>query len=840
MHLTASPYIIIGLFISAVFAALFIYIWRYRTMPKEAAPLSLALLTVSMWLAAYSLGLISIDLETKLLWAKIEYIGITLMPLCLVSFAIFYARLQKWQQPKILALLAIIPLVTLVLAWTNESHELIWRNVSITPGGPLTFLVKSYGAWFWIYGSYTYLLLAASSFLLVRKALATSQKKLAVAVIAGVLTPWISNILYVLQVRPESGLDLTPYAFAFTALMLLLIIFRYKLLDILPIARSAVIDYMNDGLIILDEHDQILDLNPVAQRILGFTKYEATGKMFGLTALAQTSDNSSQAPQELTIDNDGEKQHYDIASTPLDDNSGKYCGRVILLRDISERTNMEARLKLSEQWYRNLFNASPEAIMLIDAEVKIREVSDRFYELTGYNAEQILNKSVLDLPFLPENSLKIVAQKVALRLQQQEIYPYEIDVITASGERLDVRLFGTLMNDIQGQASYDLVMALDITAEKKSQEELMRSEAKLKDYSENLERVVEDKTKELKIRSDAVQKSISAIGLSTLGREVMYVNDSFLAMWGYENADEVIGKSTSSFWVDSNLGTVIEKMVREKGMFIGEAVGLKKDGSTFIADLTINTIKNDAGEHICFMGSMFDITRRKELEKKLMRSEKLTTIGQLASGVAHDLRNPLNVIKNAAFLLQLKLKDDDSDNDMVQKYIGLLNKAVDTSDNIIGDLLVFAGTSAPKLQKVDIGEILDSVLSQIQTTDEIALVPEISPNLPQINADEGQIQRVFQNMIDNAMRAIEQAGTLTVRANIIDRFIQIEIQDTGTGIAAEHLDDIFEPLFTTYADRGGTGLGLSICSSIIEAHNGTIDVASKEGIGTTFTIKLPI
>jgi PAS domain S-box-containing protein len=809
-------------------------------MPKEAAPLSLALLTVSMWLAAYSLGLISIDLETKLLWAKIEYIGITLMPLCLVSFAIFYARLQKWQQPKILALLAIIPLVTLVLAWTNESHELIWRNVSITPGGPLTFLVKSYGAWFWIYGSYTYLLLAASSFLLVRKALATSQKKLAVAVIAGVLTPWISNILYVLQVRPESGLDLTPYAFAFTALMLLLIIFRYKLLDILPIARSAVIDYMNDGLIILDEHDQILDLNPVAQRILGFTKYEATGKMFGLTALAQTSDNSSQAPQELTIDNDGEKQHYDIASTPLDDNSGKYCGRVILLRDISERTNMEARLKLSEQWYRNLFNASPEAIMLIDAEVKIREVSDRFYELTGYNAEQILNKSVLDLPFLPENSLKIVAQKVALRLQQQEIYPYEIDVITASGERLDVRLFGTLMNDIQGQASYDLVMALDITAEKKSQEELMRSEAKLKDYSENLERVVEDKTKELKIRSDAVQKSISAIGLSTLGREVMYVNDSFLAMWGYENADEVIGKSTSSFWVDSNLGTVIEKMVREKGMFIGEAVGLKKDGSTFIADLTINTIKNDAGEHICFMGSMFDITRRKELEKKLMRSEKLTTIGQLASGVAHDLRNPLNVIKNAAFLLQLKLKDDDSDNDMVQKYIGLLNKAVDTSDNIIGDLLVFAGTSAPKLQKVDIGEILDSVLSQIQTTDEIALVPEISPNLPQINADEGQIQRVFQNMIDNAMRAIEQAGTLTVRANIIDRFIQIEIQDTGTGIAAEHLDDIFEPLFTTYADRGGTGLGLSICSSIIEAHNGTIDVASKEGIGTTFTIKLPI
>ena len=809
-------------------------------MPKEAAPLSLALLTVSMWLAAYSLGLISIDLETKLLWAKIEYIGITLMPLCLVSFAIFYARLQKWQQPKILALLAIIPLVTLVLAWTNESHELIWRNVSITPGGPLTFLVKSYGAWFWIYGSYTYLLLAASSFLLVRKALATSQKKLAVAVIAGVLTPWISNILYVLQVRPESGLDLTPYAFAFTALMLLLIIFRYKLLDILPIARSAVIDYMNDGLIILDEHDQILDLNPVAQRILGFTKYEATGKMFGLTALAQTSDNSSQAPQELTIDNDGEKQHYDIASTPLDDNSGKYCGRVILLRDISERTNMEARLKLSEQWYRNLFNASPEAIMLIDAEVKIREVSDRFYELTGYNAEQILNKSVLDLPFLPENSLKIVAQKVALRLQQQEIYPYEIDVITASGERLDVRLFGTLMNDIQGQASYDLVMALDITAEKKSQEELMRSEAKLKDYSENLERVVEDKTKELKIRSDAVQKSISAIGLSTLGREVMYVNDSFLAMWGYENADEVIGKSTSSFWVDSNLGTVIEKMVREKGMFIGEAVGLKKDGSTFIADLTINTIKNDAGEHICFMGSMFDITRRKELEKKLMRSEKLTTIGQLASGVAHDLRNPLNVIKNAAFLLQLKLKDDDSDNDMVQKYIGLLNKAVDTSDNIIGDLLVFAGTSAPKLQKVDIGEILDSVLSQIQTTDEIALVPEISPNLPQINADEGQIQRVFQNMIDNAMRAIEQAGTLTVRANIIDRFIQIEIQGTGTGIAAEHLDDIFEPLFTTYADRGGTGLGLSICSSIIEAHNGTIDVASKEGIGTTFTIKLPI
>jgi len=679
---------------------------------------------VSIWLAAYSLGLTSVNVETKLLWAKIEYIGISTVPTGLFVFSIFYTKQQKWDNPKILASLAIIPLATLILAWTNDSHQLIWRNVSIVTQGSLTFMTKSYGAFFWVHGGYTYLILAASSFLIVRKALATSQKKLSVIIIMGVLAPWISNILYMLQIRPAHGLDVTPYTFAFTGLMLLLILFRFRLLDILPLARSAVIDQMSDGLIILDKQDQIVDLNPVAQHILRLNKYRALGQLLSQTLIAQTEQNSSQTASDITLDVDGAKHHYDIISTPLSDAKGDFYGRMVLLRDITERTIMEAKIKLSEQWYRNLFNASPEAIMLIDGETKIREVSSRFKELTGYEAEQVLGMSVLQLPFLPESSSKIVAQKVALRLEGEEIYPYEIDVLTTSGQMLNLRLFGTLMEDIEKQTTYDLVMALDITTEKKSQAKLQRSEEKPQQYSKNLEAMVTERTQKLK-----------------------------------------------------------------------------------------------------------------EAQQMLFHNEKLAAIGQLASGVAHQLRNPLGVINNAAYFIQMKYGETD---EKLNNYTQMVKQEVENATSIINGILDYTRIRQPNTKPAKINDLLTKVIKVTNIPKNIEVIKMLDKGLPAVSLDTVQVNQALINIISNAIQSMPKGGTLSINSRHADGFVEAEIKDTGCGIPQDQLDRIFEPLYTTKIDKGGTGIGLTLADSVVRAHKGSIDVISEVDQGTSFVVKLPI
>jgi len=720
MHFVASPYIITGLAIAAAFAVLFLYTLRYRNVSQEATPLALTLLLVSIWLAAYSLGLTSVDVETKLIWSKIEYIGITLMPLSLVTFAFFYSRNEKWSSPKRLALLAIIPLVTLILAWTNESHELIWRNIRIVDDNSITLMDKTYGPWFWIQGTYIYLLLLTSSILTVKTAFASSHKKLAVAVTAGVLAPWICNVLYLFHVAPMPYLDLTPYAFAFTCVMLVLMLFRYKLLDILPIARSSIIDHMNDGLIILDAQDVIVDLNPVAQKVLGLSKLQAITKPLSQTTLSHTE----QALTEIVIEANGKKQYFDIVNTPLSDSKGIFCGKVLLLRDITAHRKMESQLKLSEQWYRGLFNASPEAIMLIGAKAKIREVSDRFYEMTEYKPEHILGKSVLELPFLSANSSKIVAEKVSARLQGQEIYPYEIDFVTASGQLRTVRLFGTLMDDIDGQTTYDLVIVSDITAEQKSQQHLMRSEEKLKDYSKNLEAMVAERTQKLK-----------------------------------------------------------------------------------------------------------------EAQEQLFEADKLASIGQLASGVAHQLRNPLGVINNAAHFIQLKFGPTDV---KLENYADLIKEEVIKATSIINGILDFARIRQPDAKMANINTLLTKALKSVNIHKNIETVKELDDTLPEISVDTVQINQAAVSIIANAIQSMPKGGTLSILSRKVNGFIEVEIKDTGVGISQEHLDKIFEPLFTTKAKKGGTGIGLTLARSIVSAHNGSIEVASVVDEGTSFVIKLPI
>ncbi len=223
-------------------------------------------------------------------------------------------------------------------------------------------------------------------------------------------------------------------------------------------------------------------------------------------------------------------------------------------------------------------------------------------------------------------------------------------------------------------------------------------------------------------------------------------------------------------------------------------------------------------------------------QERLVRTERLAAIGELSAGVAHELRNPLGAIKNAAYYLKGKLKSSDLVRDpRVEEFLEIMNEEIDTSNRIITDLMDFARVNPAKLSPTRLETVIDNALSRTDIKNNVYVSTEIHSPLPEVPADGDQLRRAFDNLIKNADEAMPHGGRLTISAEVVDGSVELQFCDTGQGISHVDLAKIFDPLFTTKAR--GIGMGLAIVKQIIERHKGTIDVSSEPGKGTTFTVK---
>ena len=230
----------------------------------------------------------------------------------------------------------------------------------------------------------------------------------------------------------------------------------------------------------------------------------------------------------------------------------------------------------------------------------------------------------------------------------------------------------------------------------------------------------------------------------------------------------------------------------------------------------------------------------KKIQAQLMQSEKLASVGRLASGVAHEINSPLTGILTFSHLLMRKLKD----NPELQRELEVIVRETTRVSTIVRGLLDFARESKPQKRPCNINELILQTLSLVQHQSvfhDIRIVKNLDPQVAMILLDANQIQQVFMNVLLNAADAMPAGGTLTITSTMApeDSFVQVRFADTGTGIPEKNLHRIFDPFFTTKADKKGTGLGLAVSYGIIERHRGHIEVQSEEGKGTTFTIKLP-
>jgi PAS domain S-box-containing protein len=234
-----------------------------------------------------------------------------------------------------------------------------------------------------------------------------------------------------------------------------------------------------------------------------------------------------------------------------------------------------------------------------------------------------------------------------------------------------------------------------------------------------------------------------------------------------------------------------------------------------------------------------DITQRVRLEDQMVQTEKLTSLGLLAAGVAHEVNTPLAVISNYIQMLAKQIPADDPR----QKTIERIVKQTFRASEIVNNLLNFSRTGAAEFIEVDINNVLEETLTLVQhpfKTAQVNVVKNYNQELPPVLGSITRLQQVFLNLFMNARDAMPQGGLLEVRTGAQNGSVEIEVTDTGSGISPEHLHRIFDPFFTTKATGRGTGLGLSVSYGIIKEHAGKVDVRSTPGKGTSFRLEFPV
>ncbi|MBM4466041.1 MAG: hypothetical protein FJ014_10900 [Chloroflexi bacterium] len=225
----------------------------------------------------------------------------------------------------------------------------------------------------------------------------------------------------------------------------------------------------------------------------------------------------------------------------------------------------------------------------------------------------------------------------------------------------------------------------------------------------------------------------------------------------------------------------------------------------------------------------------REVQEQLARREKLAMLGRLAGGVAHELRNPLGVISNAVYFLQMALPDAD---ETIRKHLKIIHDEVRNAEVIISEFLDFSRLRLPEKEKVVVSELVAQTLEKRPPPEEVKVTTDVAPDLPLVYVDPWQMGQVLVNLVTNAYQAMKEGGDLNISAQVEEGWVTLSVADTGCGISQENMKKLFVPLFTTKSR--GTGLGLVISRNLAEANGGSIEVESEEGRGSTVRVLLPL
>ncbi|OAG27721.1 two-component system sensor histidine kinase NtrB [Thermodesulfatator autotrophicus] len=405
-------------------------------------------------------------------------------------------------------------------------------------------------------------------------------------------------------------------------------------------------------------------------------------------------------------------------------------------------------------------------------------------------------------------------------------------------------------------ASVQHVIALvrsDAEKLRKAKEELEKTNQKLRELYQTLEDKVRQRTQELLASESKFRRLFESSGeaiffCDSQGR-ISDINPSGVNLLGFNSKDELIGQPMVNFFAEKKDWQDYVRITCQNGFIKDfETKLVTKNGQEKYVIITAHATKKSSGCKIGFEGIAKDITSYRKMTEKLIYSEKMASLGQLASGIAHEINTPLSIILGYAQMLK---KDFKNDKDVFEE-LSIIESQAEVCKKIVSDLLSFARSSdKSSIRKILVNDCILQTVDIIRHTfekDGIKFLIELSDDLPCIEADPDKLRQVFLNLLNNSRDAVGKDGLIFIRTFLKEDSIVIEFGDNGSGIPSDIKDKIFDPFFTTKPPRKGTGLGLSVSYGIIQDHKGKLEVFSPPerdyhlslNLKTVFVITLPI
>jgi PAS domain S-box-containing protein len=485
------------------------------------------------------------------------------------------------------------------------------------------------------------------------------------------------------------------------------------------------------------------------------------------------------------------------------------------IRTAVEKHRAEEALRESEEMLRNVFTASPVGVTVTDLHGDIIECNKAMLDMHGYPSKgELIGKSVLTL--IAKKDHERAKKNIKKTLEQGSVRNIEYTFLKKDRLEFPVEFYANVIRDMSGSPTNLVVITEDITERNKAEKELEESQK----HFQTLFNVTVDPV-------------VIVDGQGT----ILEVTEKVEEITGFTR-DELLGRK----FLETNIVTEESKAIlmenlekRLRGIHSPpyEVELLTKGGRKIPHEVNAQGIEYHGTP--ADMAAFRDITERKHMEDQLLKSERLAAIGELASIVGHELRNPLGVIKNSAYYLRMRLGK--TAEKKVMRHLDILEKEVNRSNRIISNLLDLArGPQPPVLQRVDLNQLVNDAVTRIEFPRDVKKELMLGERL-EVSADPDMILRVLLNLMMNGVDAIHAGGTLRIQTRAEEGVAEVSVSDTGCGIPEENMEKLFTPLFSTKAT--GVGLGLHISKGLVEEHGGSITVQSKVGEGSTFTVRLP-
>lgn len=414
---------------TAIATLLTLHAWQRR--PAVGSVLfALLMLAVSLWSLAYLLEITLPTFAGKLFWVKLRFLGMVIVPVIWLLFVWEYTGNEKWLTRRKITAVALTPAVTLLLTFTNDTHNLVWSTPDASMARPIMALALEYGLWFWVHTAvaYTYLLVG-SALLMVhwRQQQTPLYRWQAATLLIGLFLPWVGNVLHVIGV---SLLDLTPFAFAITGVLLVRYALRFRLFDINPVAHRVVVNSMEEGVVVLDRKGRIVEANPAARAIMRIPT-NPIGRTL-LTVWPDLEQMLNGAPEksiELPAPHN-DTCYYEVTSSPLYDWRQALQGRLLIIRDITERRAREQlRNDMTRTMVHDLRVPISNALFALqmlkgDLDEVVSADNSLLLEMTFANTEKTLQlvNQILDVHRLESGKLPVAFAHVRLVELVQRVF----------------------------------------------------------------------------------------------------------------------------------------------------------------------------------------------------------------------------------------------------------------------------------------------------------------------------------------------------------------------------------------------------------------------------------